>query len=56
MGVHHFAALPVAAYGAVLAFLSRWVALALYITVAIIWLVPDTRIERILIEASPTEQ
>ena len=39
-----------------LAFLSRWVALGLYITVAIIWLVPDTRIERILVEASPTEQ
>jgi len=41
-------------YGAAipLAFVSRWVALALYVTVAIIWLVPDKRIERILIDPS----
>ena len=35
--------------GVPLAFVSRWIALALYVTVAIIWLVPDTRIERILL-------
>ena len=39
-----------------LAFLNRWIALGVYITVSIIWLVPDKRIERVLIEASPTEQ
>jgi uncharacterized membrane protein len=33
-----------------LAFVSRWIALGLYVTVAIIWLVPDKRIERILID------
>ena len=38
-----------------LAFVSRWIALGIYFAVAIIWLVPDTRIERILIDepASP---
>jgi len=92
MGLNHFAALPMAAYGVVLfmagvayyvlktviitaqgddstlaealgndtkgklsvviyavavplAFLSRWVALALYVVVALMWLVPDRRIE-----------
>jgi uncharacterized membrane protein len=35
-----------------LAFLNRWVAIAIYVTVAIIWLVPDMRIERILIDGS----
>jgi uncharacterized membrane protein len=34
--------------GVPIAFLNRWVALALYVTVAIMWLVPDTRIERVL--------
>jgi uncharacterized membrane protein len=29
-----------------LAFVNRWVAYALYVTVALIWLVPDRRIER----------
>jgi uncharacterized membrane protein len=38
--------------GIPLAFVSRWIALALYVTVAIMWLVPDTRIERILIDPS----
>lgn len=39
-------------YGAAIpiAFLNRWVALGIYVTVAIIWLVPDTRFERILVE------
>jgi uncharacterized membrane protein len=31
-----------------LAFLSPWIALALYVTVAILWLIPDRRIERVL--------
>ena len=34
--------------GVPVAFLNRWVALGMYVTVAIMWLVPDTRIERIL--------
>jgi uncharacterized membrane protein len=40
------------------AFLSRWLAGALYVAVAIIWLVPDRRIERVLLEerrARPAE-
>jgi uncharacterized membrane protein len=31
-----------------LAFMNRWVALAIYFAVAVIWLIPDRRIERIL--------
>lgn len=31
-----------------LAFLSAWIALALYITVAVIWFIPDRRIETVL--------
>lgn len=31
-----------------LAFANRWIAIALYVIVAIMWLVPDPRIERIL--------
>src|SRR5512138_188485 len=34
------------------AFVSRWIAIAVYVTVALIWLVPDKRIERILTETS----
>ncbi|MCA9519513.1 MAG: DUF1211 domain-containing protein [Myxococcales bacterium] len=30
------------------AFLSRWIALALYVFVALIWLIPDRRVERVL--------
>jgi TMEM175 potassium channel family protein len=39
-----------AAYAAAvpLAFMSRWVALALLVAVAVLWCVPDRRIERIL--------
>jgi TMEM175 potassium channel family protein len=33
-----------------LAFVSAWIALALYVSVAVIWLVPETRIERTLAE------
>ncbi len=32
-----------------LAFWSPWASLALYVTVALVWLVPDRRIERILV-------
>jgi uncharacterized membrane protein len=37
-------------YGAaiVLAFVNPWISIALYVLVAIIWLVPDRRIERII--------
>jgi uncharacterized membrane protein len=38
------------ATGVSVALASRWLALALYVAVAIMWLVPDRRIERILIE------
>ena len=31
-----------------LSFVNRWVAIALYVTVAVMWLVPDPRIERVL--------
>jgi uncharacterized membrane protein len=34
-----------------LAFVRPWMAGALYVTVALIWLIPDTRIERALIDA-----
>jgi len=33
-----------------LAFLSSWIALAIYVTVACIWLVPDRRIETLFAE------
>jgi len=33
-----------------IAFLNRWVALGIYVTVAVIWLVPDSRIERVLMD------
>jgi uncharacterized membrane protein len=33
-----------------LAFVSSWISIALYVTVALIWLVPDRRIERVLAE------
>ena len=31
-----------------LAFVSPWIASCLYVSVALIWLVPDRRIERVL--------
>jgi uncharacterized membrane protein len=34
-----------------LAFVSHWIAQAIYVTVALIWLVPDRRIERALAES-----
>ena len=40
-----------------LSFVNRWIALALYVAVALMWLVPDRRIERHVSTASakPTE-
>lgn len=35
-----------------LAFVSRWIALGLYVFVALMWLVPDRRIETLFAEAS----
>jgi len=35
-----------------LAFADRWIGLALYVTVALIWLVPDRRVERHLAKAA----
>jgi len=32
--------------GILISFLNRWTALALYLLVAVIWLIPDRRIER----------
>lgn len=37
------------------AFLSQWIAGALYVLVALIWLVPDRRIEQVLFEHEPTD-
>ncbi len=34
--------------GTLLSFVSQWLALALYISIAILWLIPDQRIERSL--------
>ena len=34
-----------------LAFLSPWIAIACYVAVALIWLVPDRRVERVLLSA-----
>jgi uncharacterized membrane protein len=36
------------AVGIALAFVNSWLAFGLYVLVAIIWLVPDRRIEKIL--------
>lgn len=36
-----------------LAFLSQWIAIALYIFVALLWLVPDRRIERVILSSEP---
>jgi uncharacterized membrane protein len=37
-----------------IAFVNRWVALGIYVTVAIIWLVPDSRFERVLRDGAST--
>jgi uncharacterized membrane protein len=36
--------------GVLLAFLDRWISLGLYVAVALMWLIPDRRIESSLIE------
>jgi len=36
--------------GIVLAFVSQWLAIAIYVLVALMWLIPDRRIERVLAE------
>jgi TMEM175 potassium channel family protein len=45
------ASLVIYAAGAAIAFLSPWLSIALYVLVAIIWLVPDRRIEETLRKA-----
>ena len=45
--VHYFAAIP-------LSFVSPWISHALYVIVALIWLVPDRRIERVLKKDHPS--
>lgn len=35
------------------AFLATWIAAAIYVLVALVWLVPDKRIERALLESEP---
>jgi uncharacterized membrane protein len=39
-----------------LAFWQRWISIALYVFVALIWLVPDRRIERILIQSGTSDR
>ena len=39
-----------------LAFVHRGIALGIYVLVALIWLVPDSRIERVLMEGSQSPQ
>jgi uncharacterized membrane protein len=39
--------------GIVLAFVSQWLAMAIYVLVALMWLVPDRRIERVLLRKEP---
>ena len=44
------------AAGIPLAFVNRYVSDVLYVIVALIWLVPDTRIERFVSSSAPTEE
>jgi len=39
-----------------LAFVSRWIAIGIYVTVALIWLIPDSRIEHVLAEGVSPQQ
>jgi len=39
-----------------LAFVSRWIAVALYVLVAVMWLVPDRRLEKVVVQQSSSEQ
>src|SRR6266581_4553151 len=55
MGENHFAAVPTAIYAIAipLAFVSSWIANGLYVAVALMWLVPDRRIERLVASRHP---
>ena len=44
------ASLVLYASGVALAFVNQWIALALYVAVGLMWLIPDRRIERALAE------
>jgi uncharacterized membrane protein len=50
--------LSVVLYGAgvPLAFVSIWVSLALYVTVSVIWLVPDSRVEQMLMGSAALQK
>lgn len=48
-----YISLAMYALGAVLAFVNTWIAVAMYVGVAVMWLIPDRRVERTLSE-SPT--
>jgi uncharacterized membrane protein len=39
-----------------LAFVSRWISMGIYVIVALVWLIPDSRIERILVESGRAPQ
>ena len=38
--------------GIALAFVSQWIAVAIYVTVALMWLLPDRRIERVFLRTN----
>lgn len=38
------------ALGIALAYVNQWISVALYVSVALLWLVPDTRMERVLLK------
>lgn len=44
------------AVGIILAFVNQWLGFALYVVVAIIWFIPDKRIERKLAKSKPEEK
>lgn len=64
MGENNFRSLPIAMYGVILflaalaysllvraillSFFVSWAAFLLYVTVAVIWFIPDRRIEKVL--------
>lgn len=48
--------MAVYAVAAPLAFLSRWIAVALYVLVAVLWLVPDRRLEKAVVQQRNSEQ
>jgi uncharacterized membrane protein len=41
--------------GVILAFVDRWAAVVVYIVVALIWLIPDRRVERTLMATRNSE-